>query len=132
MRLIDADELKKKAIIHFYTTNYFRHIMDMVDEAPTVKAEQTAIEVKQNAFDILDQKLTEEYDKSEGMEKRTLKMVFEFMSEALCEAEHDDSVLGQIKAEIEKNIEESEDDMFNVGMEYALEIIDKYISGKRR
>lgn len=42
MRLIDVDELKKKAIIHFYTTNYFRHIMDMIDEAPTIEIEKTA------------------------------------------------------------------------------------------
>ena len=47
MRLIDADELKKKAIIHFYTTNYFSHIMDMIDEAPTVEERQTAKWIKQ-------------------------------------------------------------------------------------
>lgn len=41
MRLIDADALMQKAVVTFYTTNYFSHITKMIDDAPTVKPEKT-------------------------------------------------------------------------------------------
>lgn len=41
MRLIDADALMQKAVVTFYTTNYFSHITKMIDDAPTVKPEET-------------------------------------------------------------------------------------------
>lgn len=50
MRLIDADELTKKAIIHFYTTNYFSHIMDMIDEAQTIEERPTAELIRINSL----------------------------------------------------------------------------------
>ena len=37
MRLIDADELMRKAVVTFYTTNYFNHISKMIEDAPTIK-----------------------------------------------------------------------------------------------
>lgn len=41
MRLIDADALIQKAVVTFYTTNYFSHITKMIDDAPTVRPEET-------------------------------------------------------------------------------------------
>ena len=41
MRLIDADALTQKAVETFYITNYFSHITKMIDDAPTVKPEET-------------------------------------------------------------------------------------------
>jgi len=38
MDLIDRAELIKQAVVKFYTTNYYKHIMDMIDDAPTVDA----------------------------------------------------------------------------------------------
>ena len=34
MRLIDADALKKAACVKFYTTPYYKHILDLIDKAP--------------------------------------------------------------------------------------------------
>lgn len=35
-RLIDAEDLKRIMCIKFYTTPYFKHILDEIDNAPTV------------------------------------------------------------------------------------------------
>ena len=37
MRPIDADALSRTAIM-FYTTNYYGHILNMIDSAPTIDA----------------------------------------------------------------------------------------------
>lgn len=45
MRTIDADELIKAISIHFYTSPYFKHIIDVIDNAPTVEiTEEQAID----------------------------------------------------------------------------------------
>lgn len=36
MRLIDADALTRDACIKFYTTPHYKHILDLIDNAPTV------------------------------------------------------------------------------------------------
>lgn len=35
-RLIDADALIREAVVKFYVTDYFSHICEMIDNAPTV------------------------------------------------------------------------------------------------
>ena len=35
--LISRDALKREACIKFYTTPYYKHILDLIDHAPTVK-----------------------------------------------------------------------------------------------
>ena len=36
MRLGDLDALKRAACVKFYTTPYYKHILDLIDNAPTV------------------------------------------------------------------------------------------------
>jgi len=38
MDLIDRKALIKQTVEKFYTTNYFKHITEMIDDAPTVDA----------------------------------------------------------------------------------------------
>lgn len=37
MRTIDADALIRAASVRFYSTNYYKHILDLIDNAPTVE-----------------------------------------------------------------------------------------------
>lgn len=45
-RLIDADALEIDASIKFYTTPYYLHILDLIDNAPTVEINTNDIEYK--------------------------------------------------------------------------------------
>ena len=40
VRLIDANALIRTACEKFYTTNYYSHILEMIDNAPTIKPKQ--------------------------------------------------------------------------------------------
>ena len=37
MELIDREALKKEFCVKFYTTPYYKHILDVIDNAPTVE-----------------------------------------------------------------------------------------------
>ena len=39
MRLIDADALTREVCVKFYTTPYYKHILDLIYNAPTVNTE---------------------------------------------------------------------------------------------
>ena len=39
-RLIDANALIRTACVKFYTTNYYSHILEMIDNAPTIEPKQ--------------------------------------------------------------------------------------------
>ena len=39
-RLIDANALIREMCIKFYTTPYYKHIIDVIDNAPTVEPER--------------------------------------------------------------------------------------------
>ena len=40
IRLIDANALIRTACEKFYTTNYYSHILEMIDDAPTIEPKQ--------------------------------------------------------------------------------------------
>ena len=40
VRLIDANALIRTACEKFYTTNYYSHILEMIDNAPTIEPKQ--------------------------------------------------------------------------------------------
>lgn len=41
VRLIDANALIREMCIKFYTTPYYKHILELIDNAPTVEPSKT-------------------------------------------------------------------------------------------
>lgn len=52
IRLIDADDLKKAACVKFYTTPYYKHILDLIDNAPTVEINDKSSEIAQKSIEL--------------------------------------------------------------------------------